>query len=171
MPRNMTGARTVLSDFGRGANRGRDPFGVAMVPESVTTLTVEAILVHPDHNHLRLFNLRIDGVTVRANVNAGSTGRQVVSPGNHTVGQTGARAPVWVRSTRSLEVRVQRMARSASARANTKPVRSPTSIIRAGAGADQSAASRVLICRGAWCVASRVKGAPDDVVGRAAAAS
>jgi hypothetical protein len=53
------------------------------------TLTVEKILVHPDHNHLRLFNLQIDGVTVRANVNAGSTGPQIVNPGNHTVGETG----------------------------------------------------------------------------------
>jgi hypothetical protein len=29
-------------------------------------LTVDKILVHPDHNRLRLFNLQIDEVTVRA---------------------------------------------------------------------------------------------------------
>jgi hypothetical protein len=52
-------------------------------------LTVRKILVHPDHNHLRLFNLQIDGVTVRANINAGSTGPLSVTPGNHTVGETG----------------------------------------------------------------------------------
>jgi hypothetical protein len=56
---------------------------------SLTTLAVNKILVHPDHNHLRLFNLQIDGTTVRANVNAGSTGPQIVRPGNHTVGETG----------------------------------------------------------------------------------
>jgi alpha-tubulin suppressor-like RCC1 family protein len=55
----------------------------------VTQLTVFKILQHPDHNHLRLFNLQIDGVTVRANVNGGSTGPQVVSPGKHTVSETG----------------------------------------------------------------------------------
>jgi hypothetical protein len=54
-----------------------------------TQLAVNKILVHPDHNHLRLFNLKIDGVTVRANVNAGSSGPQTVSPGNHTVSETG----------------------------------------------------------------------------------
>jgi subtilisin family serine protease len=52
-------------------------------------LTVNKILVHPDHNHLRLFNLQIDGVTVRANVNGGSTGPQLVNPGTHRVGETG----------------------------------------------------------------------------------
>jgi hypothetical protein len=52
-------------------------------------LTVEKMLVHPDHNRLRLFNLQIDGVTVRANVNAGSTGPQVVTPGSHSIGETG----------------------------------------------------------------------------------
>jgi hypothetical protein len=35
---------------------------------------VNKILKHPDHNHLRLFNLQIDGVTVRENINAGSSG-------------------------------------------------------------------------------------------------
>jgi hypothetical protein len=50
---------------------------------------VNKVLVHPDHNHLRLFNLRIDGVTVAANINSGPTGPHFVSPGNHTVGETG----------------------------------------------------------------------------------
>jgi hypothetical protein len=61
------------------------------------------------------------------------------------------------------------MARSASVRANTRPARSPTTIIREGAGADQAAASRASKCRGVWCVAARVTVAPDDVVGRAVA--
>ncbi len=56
---------------------------------AISHLTVNKILVHPDHNRLRLFNLQIDGVTVRANVNAGSTGPQLVGSGNHTVGETG----------------------------------------------------------------------------------
>jgi alpha-tubulin suppressor-like RCC1 family protein len=56
----------------------------------LTLLTVRKFLVHPDHNHLRLFNLKIDGVTVRANVNGGSTAPQRVSPGTHTVSETGA---------------------------------------------------------------------------------
>jgi hypothetical protein len=55
----------------------------------LTLLTVRKILVHPDHNHLRLFNLRIDGVVVRADVNSGSSAPQRVSEGNHTVGETG----------------------------------------------------------------------------------
>src|SRR5512132_1235513 len=52
-------------------------------------LNVRNILVHPDTHRLRLFNLRIDGVVVRANDNAGSTGFQLVSPGTHTVDETG----------------------------------------------------------------------------------
>src|SRR5262249_656351 len=52
-------------------------------------LNVRNILVHPDTHHLRLFNLRIDGVVVRANDNGGNTGFQPVSPGNHTVDETG----------------------------------------------------------------------------------
>jgi hypothetical protein len=56
---------------------------------SKTQLTVFKMLEHPDQNHLRLFNLQIDGVTVRANVNSGSTGPQLVSPGSHRVGETG----------------------------------------------------------------------------------
>jgi alpha-tubulin suppressor-like RCC1 family protein len=55
----------------------------------LTQLTVQKILVHPDRNRLRLFNLRIDGVTVAANINAGTTDPHLVSPGNHTVGETG----------------------------------------------------------------------------------
>ena len=54
-----------------------------------TYLNVRNILVHPDTHHKRLFNLMIDGVVVRANDNGGSTGPQLVSPGNHTVSETG----------------------------------------------------------------------------------
>jgi hypothetical protein len=56
---------------------------------SQTQLTVIKMLEHPDQNYLRLFNLQIDGVTVRANVNSGSTGPQLVTPGSHRVGETG----------------------------------------------------------------------------------
>jgi hypothetical protein len=52
-------------------------------------LTVLKILVHPDHTRLRLFNLKIDGVTVRSNINGGSTGPLIVIPGSHTVSETG----------------------------------------------------------------------------------
>jgi hypothetical protein len=52
-------------------------------------LTINKFLVHPSTHHLRLFNLQIDGFTVRANVNGGSTGPQGVCPGNHTIGETG----------------------------------------------------------------------------------
>jgi probable HAF family extracellular repeat protein len=56
----------------------------------ITQLTVNKILKHPDHNHLRLFNLQIDGVTVKENINSGSSGPQTVSIGTHTVSETGA---------------------------------------------------------------------------------
>jgi alpha-tubulin suppressor-like RCC1 family protein len=56
----------------------------------LTLLTVRKILLHPDNNHLRLFNLKIDGVTVAAIINGGSTAPQRVSPGNHTVSETGS---------------------------------------------------------------------------------
>jgi hypothetical protein len=52
-------------------------------------LNVRDVVVHPDTHHLRLFNLRIDGVVVRANDNGGNTGFHPVSPGNHTVDETG----------------------------------------------------------------------------------
>jgi alpha-tubulin suppressor-like RCC1 family protein len=52
-------------------------------------LTVVKILEHPDQHHLRLFNLRIDGVTVVTNLNGGSTGPRVVGPGSHSVSETG----------------------------------------------------------------------------------
>jgi hypothetical protein len=55
----------------------------------LTQLTVQKIVVHPDRNRLCLFNLRIDGVTVAANINAGTTGPHLVSPGSHKVGETG----------------------------------------------------------------------------------
>jgi hypothetical protein len=54
-----------------------------------TQLVLRKILVHPDIHHLRLFNLQIDGVTVRANINSGSTGILTVAPGSHKVGETG----------------------------------------------------------------------------------
>jgi probable HAF family extracellular repeat protein len=56
----------------------------------ITQLTVNKILKHPDHNHLRLFNLQIDGVTVKEKINSGSSGPQTVSIGTHTVSETGA---------------------------------------------------------------------------------
>jgi len=63
-------------------------------------LNVRDILKHPDINHLRLFNLRIDGVVVRANDNGGSTGFLPVSPGNHTVDETGGKGtPIGAFST------------------------------------------------------------------------
>jgi len=52
-------------------------------------LTVNKVLVHPWTQSMRLFNLQIDGITVRANVNGGSSGPQIVSAGKHTVGETG----------------------------------------------------------------------------------
>jgi hypothetical protein len=54
-----------------------------------TQLVLRKILVHPDIHHLRLFNLQIDGVTVRSNINSGSTGILTVAPGSHKVGETG----------------------------------------------------------------------------------
>jgi len=53
-----------------------------------TQMVLTKILVHPDTHHLRLFNLQIDGVTVRSNINSGSTVLNV-APGSHTVGETG----------------------------------------------------------------------------------
>jgi alpha-tubulin suppressor-like RCC1 family protein len=52
-------------------------------------LDVRNILVHPYTRKRRLFNLLIDGVVVRANDNGGNTGFQLVSPGTHTVSETG----------------------------------------------------------------------------------
>ena len=56
---------------------------------SSQTLTVTMTIVHPDSQHLRRFNLQIDGVTVLTNSNGGSTGPRDVSVGVHTVGETG----------------------------------------------------------------------------------
>jgi alpha-tubulin suppressor-like RCC1 family protein len=53
-------------------------------------LNIRNILVHPDIHKRRLFNLRIDGVVVRANDNGGNSGFQVVSPATHTVSETGS---------------------------------------------------------------------------------
>ena len=52
-------------------------------------LTVLKMLEHPDHNHHRLFDLQIDGVTVRRDVNSGSTGPVLTTPGSHVVGERG----------------------------------------------------------------------------------
>jgi Regulator of chromosome condensation (RCC1) repeat len=60
---------------------------------AVAQLTVIKILEHPDYHRLRLFNLQVDGVTVRANVNGSST-TLPVSPGNHTVSETGGTGTV-----------------------------------------------------------------------------
>jgi hypothetical protein len=65
-----------------------DYLSVASQASQVTQLTVNEILEHPDHNHQRLFNLKIDGDTVLAN-GTGSSGPRTVSPGNHTVSETG----------------------------------------------------------------------------------
>jgi hypothetical protein len=63
------------------------------VPCSLTPptplLTVIKFLEHPDTSRYRLFDLQIDGVTVKAKVNSGSTGPQAVSPGDHTVSELG----------------------------------------------------------------------------------
>ena len=77
---------TSLFELPAGNTLALDAGFIASAPSH---LTVDKILVHPDHNQLRLFNLQIDGVTVRANVNAGSTGPQRVGSGAHTVGETG----------------------------------------------------------------------------------
>ena len=47
----------------RAATFGRSAFEVNTGP---AVLTVIKFLEHPDHNQLRLFNLEIDGVTVKA---------------------------------------------------------------------------------------------------------
>jgi hypothetical protein len=112
-------------------------------PETPTQLTVRKILVHPDHNQLRLFNLRIDGSTVKANVNGGSTGPQIVAPGNHTVGETGG--------TRTNLFDFYTVIGGDCAADGTV-----TTIIWAGATADQSAASRATALRGAGIVVCRV---------------
>ena len=52
-------------------------------------LTVKLIIQHPDHNHLRLLNVKVDGVTVLADSNGGTTGRRPINPGVHTISQTG----------------------------------------------------------------------------------
>jgi hypothetical protein len=66
------------------------------VSVSPTQLVVTNILVHPHMHHLRLFNLQIDGVPVRSNINAGSTGILTVAPGNHKVRETGAPEPLYL---------------------------------------------------------------------------
>jgi hypothetical protein len=83
--RNLVENLSEISAIGLGKSRG------VVAGHPLTVLSVRLILVHPDHNYQRLFNLKIDGVVVRANVNGGSSGPQPVSPGNHTVSQEGAR--------------------------------------------------------------------------------
>ena len=63
-------------------------FNLAVAPVP-TYLTVFKILLHTDHSRLRIFNLRIDGVVVRQAAGGGTTGRRLVSPGNHSVSETG----------------------------------------------------------------------------------
>jgi alpha-tubulin suppressor-like RCC1 family protein len=55
----------------------------------LTELTLDKILEHPNVNRFLLFALKIDGAVVGLPVNAGRTGPQVVSPGNHTVSEQG----------------------------------------------------------------------------------
>jgi alpha-tubulin suppressor-like RCC1 family protein len=54
-----------------------------------TLLTIRKNLVHPDQTHLRRFVIMIDGVVVAGDINAGQTPPQRVSPGIHTVTETG----------------------------------------------------------------------------------
>jgi hypothetical protein len=83
--------RTLLStDNATSVPVSIDPFFFSISSPPVLTVNME--LVHPDHNHLRLFNLLIDGVVVRANINGGGTGPQQVSPGIHRVSETGGTA-------------------------------------------------------------------------------
>jgi hypothetical protein len=70
-----------------------DPFFFKVSPPPPSVLTVNMFLEHPDRDFLRLFNLQIDGTTVRANLNGGSTGPQQVSAGIHTVGETDDTGP------------------------------------------------------------------------------
>ena len=58
-------------------------------PGLPTQLTVNKFLEHPDASQHRLFDLQIDGVTVKEKINSGSTGPQAVSPGAHTVSESG----------------------------------------------------------------------------------
>ncbi|TPV99310.1 MAG: hypothetical protein USCAAHI_01249 [Beijerinckiaceae bacterium] len=76
---NLSGVTAIAAGLSHSLAVGPPP----------TQLTVNKILVHPDHHHLRLFNLQVDGVTVRVNINSGSSGPLTMSPGNHTVGEIG----------------------------------------------------------------------------------
>ena len=67
----------------------RHSVAIGTVVAPLTQLTVLKILEHPDVHHLRLFNILIDGSVVATNMNSGSTGPQTVTPGNHTVSETG----------------------------------------------------------------------------------
>jgi alpha-tubulin suppressor-like RCC1 family protein len=59
-----------------------------VVGTPLTLLTVHKILVHPDPNHRRLFNIRIDGVVVKSNVGGGKIGPIRVDPGSHKVSES-----------------------------------------------------------------------------------
>jgi len=54
----------------------------------LTQLTVTKFVMHPNPNHLRVFNLKVDGTVVLPNTSGGSN-TSFVSPGNHTVSETG----------------------------------------------------------------------------------
>ena len=99
-----TGGGTNLANYGTAIDCGAGPVAgtsttvsLALGDDKTCTitnlgpprLTVNKVLVHPWTQSIRLFNLQIDGTTVRANVNSGSTGPQIVSPGNHTASETG----------------------------------------------------------------------------------
>ena len=89
----LTGANDVndngqITGFGFHNGVGR-AFRLNPPGLPVTQLTVIKFLEHPDASQYRLFNLQIDGVTVKEKINSGSTGPQTVSPGHHTVSETG----------------------------------------------------------------------------------
>jgi len=67
---------------------------ITEIPPPPKQLTVIKTLVHPSSQSLRLFNLQIDGKTVLANSNGGSTGPQSVTPGTHKVSETGGTGTV-----------------------------------------------------------------------------
>ena len=89
----LTGANDVndkgqITGFGFHNGAGR-AFRLNPPGLPVTQLTVNIFLEHPDASQHRLFDLQIDGVTVKEKINSGSTGPQAVSPGHHTVSETG----------------------------------------------------------------------------------
>jgi hypothetical protein len=81
----FSGVTAITTGAGHVLAKVETPVQIAQPPQ----LTVNKVLVHPNPSRLRLFNLRIDGVTVRANVNGGGTGRLEMSSGNYMVSETG----------------------------------------------------------------------------------